>query len=283
MEFHIENIGEYLKAHEIKPSYQRIKIFQYLVENKNHPTVDMIYKALCTEIPTLSKTTVYNTLNLFIEKKIVNVIVIEENETRYDSVMAVHGHFKCEKCGKIYDIGINQNILEDAEYLKNKMYQEAIESLSLVQNSISMSDIDRICAMIYEAKKVHMLGYQFNKIISNDFQMKMLKHRKFIYAFVERGDEIQRLDMIDESSLVIIITVRAREQLMNALINKVKEHHPKILLLTMNQNYQNEDIDWIYRIDGTESQYSESSLQGTMNFLSLLNLIYVRYGLLYRE
>lgn len=177
----------------------------------------------------------------------------------------------------------NQNILEDAEYLKNKMYQEAIESLSLVQNSISMSDIDRICAMIYEAKKVHMLGYQFNKIISNDFQMKMLKHRKFIYAFVERGDEIQRLDMIDESSLVIIITVRAREQLMNALINKVKEHHPKILLLTMNQTYQNEDIDWIYRIDGTESQYSESSLQGTMNFLSLLNLIYVRYGLLYRE
>ena len=163
------------------------------------------------------------------------------------------------------------------------MYQEAIESLSLVQNSISMSDIDRICAMIYEAKKVHMLGYQFNKIISNEFQMKMLKHRKFIYAFVERGDEIQRLDMIDESSLVIIITVRAREQLMNALINKVKEHHPKILLLTMNQTYQNEDIDWIYRIDGTESQYSESSLQGTMNFLSLLNLIYVRYGLLYRE
>ena len=118
MEFHIENIGEYLKAHAIKPSYQRIKIFQYLVENKNHPTVDMIYKALCTEIPTLSKTTVYNTLNLFIEKKIVNVIVIEENETRYDSVMAVHGHFKCEKCGKIYDIGINQNILED-DKLKN--------------------------------------------------------------------------------------------------------------------------------------------------------------------
>ncbi len=118
MEFHIENIGEYLKVHEIKPSYQRIKIFQYLVENKNHPTVDMIYKALCTEIPTLSKTTVYNTLNLFIEKKIVNVIVIEENETRYDSVMAVHGHFKCEKCGKIYDIGINQNILED-DKLKN--------------------------------------------------------------------------------------------------------------------------------------------------------------------
>lgn len=123
MEFHIEDIGGYLKSHEIKPSYQRIKIFQYLVENRNHPTVDMIYKALCTEIPTLSKTTVYNTLNLFIEKKIVNVIVIEENETRYDSVMAVHGHFKCEKCGKIYDIDINQSILKD-DMLKNYEIKE---------------------------------------------------------------------------------------------------------------------------------------------------------------
>lgn len=117
MEFQIENIGEYLKAHDIKPSYQRIKIFQYLIEKRNHPTVDMIYKALCTEIPTLSKTTVYNTLNLFIEKKIVNVIVIEENETRYDSVMEVHGHFKCEKCGNIYDIRVDKDILED-ELLK---------------------------------------------------------------------------------------------------------------------------------------------------------------------
>lgn len=113
MEFHIESIGEYLKNNGIKPSYQRIKIFQYLVEKKNHPTVDMIYKALCSEIPTLSKTTVYNTLNLFIEKKIVNVIVIEENETRYDSVMSVHGHFKCEKCGRIFDVNINKGTIEE--------------------------------------------------------------------------------------------------------------------------------------------------------------------------
>lgn len=177
----------------------------------------------------------------------------------------------------------SKKITENPEYLKNKMYQEAIESLGMVQTSVQMEDVDHICKMIYQAKKVHMIGYQFNKIISNDFQMKMLKHRKFVYAFVERGDEIQRLDMIDEESLVIIITVRAREQLINALIDKIKEHHPKILILTMSQTYQHESVDWIYRIEGTESQYSESSLQGTMNFLSLLNLIYVRYGLLYRE
>ena len=90
MKVYIENIGDYLKSHDIKPSYQRIKVFEYLMQHKNHPTVDMIYKSLVDEIPTLSKTTVYNTLNLFIEKQIAVVIVIEENETRYDVDINFH-------------------------------------------------------------------------------------------------------------------------------------------------------------------------------------------------
>ncbi|WP_050638502.1 MurR/RpiR family transcriptional regulator [Candidatus Stoquefichus sp. SB1] len=169
------------------------------------------------------------------------------------------------------------------QFIVDKIYNETIDSLQKVHQSINIHEIDKICHMIHQAKKVHMIGYQFNKIISNDFQMKMLKLRKFIYAFVERGDEIQRLDMIDEDSLVIIITVRARQQLIDSLIEKTCEHHPQILLITMNKEYQNDKIDYIFTIDGTESRYSESSMQGTINFLSLLDLIYVRYGLLYRK
>ena len=45
-EYHIENIGDYLKEHEIKPSIQRIKIFEYLLENHTHPTVDEIFQKL---------------------------------------------------------------------------------------------------------------------------------------------------------------------------------------------------------------------------------------------
>jgi len=106
MKLKVDDIGAYLKSHEIKPSFQRMKIFEYLITHRNHPTVEMIYKALVKEIPTLSKTTVYNTLNLFVDKKIAIVIVIEENETRYDADMEIHGHFKCEECSSVYDIDI---------------------------------------------------------------------------------------------------------------------------------------------------------------------------------
>ncbi|WP_432662132.1 Fur family transcriptional regulator [Wukongibacter baidiensis] len=123
----ITNVGDYLKDHGIKPSLQRIKIFEYLIKHMNHPTVDMIYKELAKEIPTLSKTTVYNTLSLFIEKKIARIITIEENETRYDADISLHGHFKCEVCGKIYDFGLNsarlkEDMLKDFETKERHVY-----------------------------------------------------------------------------------------------------------------------------------------------------------------
>lgn len=125
----IMEMGSRLKSRGIKPSSQRIKIYEYLLNNRIHPTVDTIYKALAPEILTLSKTTVYNTLNLFIEKKLVNIIVIEENQTRYDVDTTLHGHFKCESCEKIYDFDIDVsairtdkiqefNITEEHIYLK---------------------------------------------------------------------------------------------------------------------------------------------------------------------
>ena len=115
----IENVSSYLKEHGIKPSLQRMKIFQYLLDHHNHPTVDEIYKNLIDEIPTLSKTTVYNTLNIFVESNIANVVIIEEKEARYDAKIDTHGHFKCKICGAIEDFdvdisGLNLQKLGDA-------------------------------------------------------------------------------------------------------------------------------------------------------------------------
>ena len=109
---YIENIGDYLKENGIKPSIQRIKIFEYLLRHHEHPTVDDIFKSLSSEIPTLSKTTVYNTLNIFVESQIVHEVIIEENEVRYDVKTGTHGHFKCKSCGEIYDFDIDLSKLE---------------------------------------------------------------------------------------------------------------------------------------------------------------------------
>jgi Fur family peroxide stress response transcriptional regulator len=57
------------------------------------------------KIPSLSKTTVYNTLKLFVEKDLVEEITIEGTEKRYDLYNPdSHAHFRCSSCGKLFDI-----------------------------------------------------------------------------------------------------------------------------------------------------------------------------------
>ncbi|MCG8571517.1 MAG: transcriptional repressor [Spirochaetes bacterium] len=108
----IQDIAAFLKEKDISPSVQRVKIFDYLYKNHTHPTVDDIYQALYPEIQTLSKTTVYNTLRLFIDKKIATMITIDESETRYDADVVFHGHFKCRECEKIYDFDIDRSAID---------------------------------------------------------------------------------------------------------------------------------------------------------------------------
>ena len=68
---------EYLQSFGIKPSVQRIAIMDYLLTHRTHPAIDEIYLALCEQIPTLSKTTVYNTLKLFVEHGAAQMLTID--------------------------------------------------------------------------------------------------------------------------------------------------------------------------------------------------------------
>lgn len=96
-------IQDILKNEGIRPLDKRIMIYEYLVKRKNHPTVDIIYNDLKSVSPSLSKTTVYNTINLLLEKRLVQALNIEGNELRYDADTSFHGHFKCIKCGEVFD------------------------------------------------------------------------------------------------------------------------------------------------------------------------------------
>ncbi|MGS0763680.1 Fur family transcriptional regulator [Syntrophomonas curvata] len=118
--------SNFLKMHNIKPSHHRIRVFQYLTERRNHPTVDLMFHDLVAEIPTLSKTTLYNTLNLFVERGIVSLITIDENESRYDADTSLHGHLQCNKCGEVYDIGLQLSSIDFADLDKFEVEESHI-------------------------------------------------------------------------------------------------------------------------------------------------------------
>ena len=105
-----QEIVKILEAHGIKPSVQRLRVLGYLMEHRDHPSVDTIYKSLRDEIPTLSKTTVYNTLNQFVHRGIINALSIKDGEAKYDYLDYPHAHFMCTICGHIYDVELDTTL-----------------------------------------------------------------------------------------------------------------------------------------------------------------------------
>ena len=99
---------QYLIDHGISPSVQRLAIMDYLLTNPTHPTVNEIYSDLLPAIPTLSKTTVHNTLRLFVKHNIALHIDIDERSARFDGKTSTHAHFRCKKCGCILDIPLSE-------------------------------------------------------------------------------------------------------------------------------------------------------------------------------
>ena len=119
-----DKYSEILKNRNVKSSYQRIKILEYLDTNPCHPYADKIYYEIQKTIPTISKSTVYSTLKAFVNAGIVREITIEDNKIRYEYNLKEHGHFKCEVCGRIYDFNIDFGRAEYDElrgfYIKEK-------------------------------------------------------------------------------------------------------------------------------------------------------------------
>ncbi|MBQ5887850.1 MAG: transcriptional repressor [Bacteroidaceae bacterium] len=99
----------------IRPSVQRLAIFEYVRNSCEHPTAEVVYEALRDELGSLSLTTVYNTLKLFVDAGLIKMLTIDDTFRCFDGNCCSHAHFRCNKCGKIMDFQIKKNFLSMVE------------------------------------------------------------------------------------------------------------------------------------------------------------------------
>jgi Fur family peroxide stress response transcriptional regulator len=112
----IVSLVQKCKKAGLKLTPQRLAIFKTLDGNKTHPTVDSIYQSLKKDFPTMSLTTVYNTLETLYEMGEIIKLDIDPDKAHFDPDNKKHHHFKCSSCGKIVDVLINfSEILENVE------------------------------------------------------------------------------------------------------------------------------------------------------------------------
>ena len=130
-----DNLAEKLRAHGINPTHQRIEIAFALFSRQEHLSADQVMAIVNTRHSETSKATVYNTLNLFLAKKLIREVIVDPNKVFYDPNTAPHYHFYNADTGELTDIEASSIELSGLPQSPDGMVTEGMDIIIRVRPS----------------------------------------------------------------------------------------------------------------------------------------------------
>jgi Fur family iron response transcriptional regulator len=132
-----ESIAEHLRSNGVKPTTQRLEVGQLLLSVPRHMSADQVLSELRIAGSRISKATVYNTLNLFTDYKLVREVSVDPARQFYDSTIEPHHHFYNVDTGELTDIGVDELEFSQLPELPAGTEAQDVEVVVRVRNTAS--------------------------------------------------------------------------------------------------------------------------------------------------
>jgi len=122
-----ERVADLLHQHHITPTHQRIEIAYALLSRCEHLSAEQLLAIVNERHAETSKATVYNTLNLFVEKKLVREVIVDPARVFYDPNTTPHHHFYNTDIGELSDIDAGEVEVARLPALPEGMVTEGVD------------------------------------------------------------------------------------------------------------------------------------------------------------
>jgi Fur family iron response transcriptional regulator len=132
-----DNLAEMLRSHGINPTHQRIEIAYVIFSRGEHLSADQLISRVNDRAPEASKATVYNTLNLFLEKKLIREVIVNPSKVFYDPNTEPHHHFYNIDTGELTDIDARDIRVTRLPALPLGMAAEGVDIIVRVRSSVA--------------------------------------------------------------------------------------------------------------------------------------------------
>ena len=131
-----DKLVELLRAHDINPTHQRIEIAHALFSRGEHLSADQLLAIVNDRHSETSKATVYNTLNLFLERKLIREVIVNPQRVFYDPNTAPHHHFYNVDTGELTDIEADAIAISGLPPLPQGMVTEGVDVIVRVRSAV---------------------------------------------------------------------------------------------------------------------------------------------------
>ena len=113
---------------------QRIEVYKALIQSREHPSAEMVFRKIRNVLPNISLDTVNRTLLTLNDIGAAFIVEGSGNAKRFDANLQSHQHFKCVKCKRIFDfhhepfdrIKVPRSVERKFTVLRKTVYLEGI-------------------------------------------------------------------------------------------------------------------------------------------------------------
>jgi len=139
IERRVEQLKQAARKAGVKLTLQRLEIFREVAASLEHPSAEMVLKAIQARMPTVSLDTVYRTLWLLTDLGLVSTLGPRRGSARFDANLAHHHHYVCVRCGLARDF-------ESAELGALRIPKSVKELGSIASTHVEVRGVCHRCA-----------------------------------------------------------------------------------------------------------------------------------------
>ena len=129
-----DSLVELLRRHDVNPTHQRIEIAYALFSRQEHLSADQVLAFVNGRHSETSKATVYNTLNLFLEKRLIREVIVDPHKVFYDPNTELHHHFYNVDTGELTDIDAGDVAIHGLPALPEGMVTEGVDIIVRIRS-----------------------------------------------------------------------------------------------------------------------------------------------------
>lgn len=100
----VRQFSDYLDAHGMRKTTERYAILSHILNINGHFTIEELQQIINDDGFRVSRSTVYNTVELLMDAKMLRRHVFEGMQAQYERITLPHTHLICTNCGKVKEV-----------------------------------------------------------------------------------------------------------------------------------------------------------------------------------
>jgi len=156
-----------------------------------------------------------------------------------------------------------------------KTYEPSINALKETYEILDISIITQVTETLAQAEHIAIFGSIFSHLVARDAQYKFLRLGKFTTAFSDMDNQLADAGDLTTADAALLFSVSGNSEALQKIADTIKTQNVPLIVITNKMTSPLALVaDYVVKLGGSESMFTQSSMSGRIAAMSVVDLLY---------